>query len=68
LLSNSEKHALRWRKYQSKYTMLNDREDVIGDQNVLLEKKNRFRKRDAQYHIDMKYKLTGTRLQSVLSK
>jgi LEA14-like dessication related protein len=39
LLSNSEKHAIRWRKYQSKYTMLIDREDIIGDQKVLLEKK-----------------------------
>ena len=44
LLSNSEKHALRWRKYQSKYTMLNDREDVTGDQNVLLEKKKQIQK------------------------
>jgi hypothetical protein len=39
LLSNSEKHAIRWRKYQSKYTILIDREDIIGDQKVLLEKK-----------------------------
>lgn len=39
ILSNSEKHTIRWRKYQSKYTMLIDRDNIIGDQNVLLEKK-----------------------------
>jgi hypothetical protein len=35
LLLNSEKHAIRWWKYKSKYTMLIDREDIIGDQNVI---------------------------------
>jgi hypothetical protein len=39
LLSKSEEHAIRWRKYQSKYKMLIDMEDITGDQNVLLEKK-----------------------------
>jgi hypothetical protein len=38
-LSNTEKHAISYRKYQSKYTMPIDREDITADQNVLLEKK-----------------------------
>jgi len=35
---NSEKHAIRWRKYQLKYAMLIDKEDIIGDQNVVRKK------------------------------
>lgn len=38
LLLNSEKHAIRWRKYQLKYAMLIDKEDIIGDQNVVRKK------------------------------
>jgi len=50
ILSNSEKHTIRWRKYQSKYTMLIDRDDITGEQNVLLEKKQTYKQRCTILH------------------